>query len=154
MVPYFHSSPDSAKLDGIGRITDQLLTKGANPNIFDAASHQTPLHRAIIAGNKPAFDALMTHKQLVDLHAIVSILSFPLSHTLNVSRIRGEEEEIVIHSFATILSDNGASAQVLQVGLTVKDFIIHPLPLHPFLSSLSAFPRVLQFGVVAFEGNC
>ena len=97
----------------MGRITDLLLTKGANPNIFDASSHQTPLHRAIIAGNKPAFDAMMTHKHLVDLDPRDAENRVPLSHALDASR--GVEEEIAKDSFAAILADNGASAQVIQV---------------------------------------
>ena len=104
----------------MGRIADLLLTKGANPNIFDAASHQTPLHRAIVADNKPAFNALMSHKDHVDLDARDADNRVPLSLALGAVRAGGggggvTEDEIAEDSFAAVLADNGASAQIIQV---------------------------------------
>ena len=102
----------------MGRIADLLLSKGANPNIFDATSHMTPLHRAIVAGNKPAFDALMAHKEQVDLDARDAENRVPLSLALDAAQKGGNGdvvEEIDKDSFAAILCDNGASAQIIQV---------------------------------------
>ena len=103
----------------MGRIVDLLLKKGANPNITDAANHRTPLHRAIVAGNRPAFDALMAQHAVVgvDLDARDDQNRVPLSLALDVARRTraGPEEEIGKDSFAAILADNGASAQIIQV---------------------------------------